>query len=263
MQLYQAILFLFTVLVACTVGYAQLDNPSPLKANRPGISESPGLVIPGALQVESGHTLRKNKSGAIETFNYTYNTVTLRYGVNEHFEFRLRNDYLGTREKIPSNNIDNTINGFGPFSFGASIKLSDQKGIVPDAYFIPTIKLRTGTSEFRPTYTSSDLVLTLGHALTEKLYMTNHIGETWNGQSPDAIFAYILCFDIVLSKRASCFVESYNYFPEDSGAEYNWDAGFYYRITPLIQLDVSVGTGLFKDAEDIFLDGGITARFFR
>ena len=243
-------------------GQAQPEEPSPLKANRPGVSESPGLVIPGALQIETGYSLRKNKALGIETFNYTYNTLTLRYGVSKHFELRLRNDYLGNREVDP-NNTTATVHGFGPLSLGASIQVSTQKGIVPDAYFIPSLRFKTGASEFRPTYTSPDMVLALGHALNKKWHITNHIGATWDGQSPKAIFSYILCFDIVLGKRASCFVESYNYFKTNSRAQFNWDAGFYYRITALIQLDVSVGTGISATAEDLFLDGGITARLFK
>ncbi len=244
-------------------GQAQPEEPSPLKANRPGVSESPGLVIPGALQIETGYSLRKNKALGIETFNYIYNTLTLRYGVSKHFELRLRNDYLGNREIDPNNTTVNTVNGFGPLSLGASIQVSTQKGILPDAYFISSLRFKTGASEFRPTYTSPDMVLALGHSLNEKWYMTNHIGAAWDGRSPDAIFAYVLCFDIELNNNASCFVESYNYFKNKSPAQFNWDAGFYYRITALIQLDVSVGTGISATAEDLFLDGGITARLFK
>ena len=206
---------------------------------------------------------KKKQNNGIEIINYTYNTLSLRYGVNEHFELRLRNDYLGNREIDPNNTKVNTVNGFGPLSLGASIQVSIQKGILPDAYFISSLQFKTGASEFRPTYTSPDMVLALGHALNEKWYMTNHIGAAWDGRSPDAIFAYVLCFDIELSNNASCFVESYNYFKKKSPAQFNWDAGFYYRITALIQLDVSVGTGISATAEHLFLDGGITARLFK
>ena len=69
---FKKLFFLIFFLGISQQALTQTDAPSPLKANRPGVSESPGLAIPGALQVESGYSLRKNQNNGIEIINYTY-----------------------------------------------------------------------------------------------------------------------------------------------------------------------------------------------
>lgn len=241
--------------------FPQSDHSSVLKANRPGISESPGLVIPGALQIETGSTIRKNKEGNTKITNYIFNTLSLRYGINEKFELRFKSDYVGTKE---TTGTDKTLkNGWAPFSFGMSFQLMDQKGFIPEIFFIPNIRFRTGSSPFKAPYTSGDMTLAMGHELNKVFYLTYHAGVSWDGASPEAIFSYMLCLDVALNDNTSIFIESYNYFVENRGTSCNGDAGIYYRLTPAIQVDVSAGTGLNRKADDFFVDGGFTIRLIK
>lgn len=241
--------------------FSQSNVTVPLVANRPGVSESPGLVIPGALQIETGSTLRTNKSGNVEYADYVFNTISLRYGINERLELRIKNDYIGNKEMIGVTKISDQ--GFAPLSLGLSIQLTDQKGIIPEIYFIPNIHLKSGSSQYKPAYTSADMTISMGHELNNMFYLTNHIGVGWDGITPETTLSYMLCLDVTLNNRTFVFIESYNYFVEHGKNTYNWDAGIYYRITPRFQVDMSVGTGLNKIADDFFLDGGFTIRLIK
>jgi hypothetical protein len=252
------ILFALFLSVAALSAIAQADSKPELVTDRPDQTEAPVLVPRGGLQVETGFVYEKD----LKTVNFTYNTTLIKYGVNENFELRFITEYLGQRTKIDENTLLK-MQGFSPLAMGVKIKIADAKGIWPQAALIGHINLKSGSKEFAPDYTAADFRFTFANSLSDKLSLSYNLGAEWNGETPDATFLYTLSLGYTISSRVGMYVEGYSFFPEKSRADNRVDAGLTYKITPVVQWDISGGIGLSSNAPDSFLSTGISFRLFK
>jgi hypothetical protein len=231
-----------------------------LVTDRPDQSNTPLLVPKGALQIETGFLAEQANSAAFRQTNYTYNSSLLKYGINENFEFRFNTVYEGTRT-IKSDVVNTS--GMGPMSVGMKIKLAEASGVWPQAAVITNINLKTGSNEFAPSYTATDITLSCAHTLTDRLSLTYNTGVKWNGDSPEATFLYTLSFGYAFNSKLAVFGESYGFFPEAHIADHRLDAGLTYKIAPMVQYDISSGLGLSKNSPNYFISTGLTLRLFK
>ena len=253
MNLKGIVVVVVLTLVAELNSFAQVQD---ISTDRPDQSNTPQLVPKGALQVETGFLVEKDNSGATVTKNFTYNNTLLRFGINQNFEMRLNTLYQGSST---SSDI-NTIQGFGPLSVGMKIKLSDKNGFWPQTSFITHINLRSGSNEFKPSYLSNDLTLSCAHDLSERWSLTYNGGFAWNGESPEAVLFYAVSAGFNISEKFSLFAESYAFIQNKYDPRV--DAGLTYRITPLVQFDVSGGLTLSAINSSQFLSTGLSIRLF-
>jgi hypothetical protein len=121
----KAIKILMTItikLIVCkSLIYAQ-----EIVTDRPGQSNTPALIPPGAFQVETGFILEEDRLGGNRTVNYTYNSTLLKLGVNNNFEGRINFCYLGLHHVDDNTPVSK---GPGPVSLGAKIKLAEENGV--------------------------------------------------------------------------------------------------------------------------------------
>ena len=234
-----------------------------LVTDRPDQTEAPVLVPKGAIQVETGFQIETDRQKNIETKNYTYNTTLLKYGVNEHFELRLINEYLGTSTHVEGDTKTTKVSGLSPLALGVKIKLAEEKGFWPQAAFIGHVNLVSGSTEYEPDYTAADFRFTFAHTLSEKFSLSYNLGAEWDGETPDAAFLYTLSLGYRLNDRIGTFIEGYSFFPEHSKADNRVDAGVTFLITPLVQWDISGGLGLSDNAPDGFVSTGLSFRLFQ
>ena len=239
----------------------QTEKPE-IVTDRPDQTEAPVLVPKGGLQVETGFVFEKDREEDIDVTNFAYNTTLVKYGVNEFFELRFITEYLGENAKV-AENPTSKIQGFSPFALGVKIKVSDERGIWPQAAFIGHINLRSGSEEFIPSYTAADFRFTFAHTLSEKFALSYNLGAEWDGESPEAAFLYTLSVGYVITNKLGMFVESYAFFPEDSKGDHRIDAGFTYKFSPVFQWDISGGVGVSRNAPDSFLSTGVSFRLFK
>lgn len=242
------------------VAHAQTEKPE-IVTDRPDQTEAPVLVPRGGLQIETGFIYEKDQEHDLETTNITYNTTLIKYGVNESLELRFITEYLGEQAQLGE--TEEKVRGFSPMSLGVKLKIAEEQGFWPQAAMIGHIALRTGSEVFEPSYTAADFRFTFAHTLSEKFALSYNLGAEWNGETPDAAFLYTLSLGYVISTRAGIFIEGYSFFPEDSKADNRVDAGFTYKITPVVQWDVSGGIGLSSNAPDSFVSTGISFRLFK
>jgi hypothetical protein len=240
-------------------GFAQ--DKAPLVTDRPDQTEAPILVPRGALQVETGFQIENDRANGIKDREITYNTTLVKYGVNENLELRVINEYLGTDIGIGSE--EKKFSGFSPLALGVKIKMSEAKGIWPDAALIGHINLATGTNEYQPDNTAADFRFTFSNKLTDKLALSYNVGAEWDGEIPGATFLYTLSLAYGFSERLGGFIEGYSFFPERSKADNRVDAGLTFLITPVVQWDVSAGLGLSKISPDSFISTGFSFRVFK
>jgi len=99
--------------------------------------------------------------------------------------------------------------------------------------------------------------------LSDRWSLSYNLGAKWNGESPEAIFLYTLSLGYSFTNKFAAFLESYSFFPEETKADNRFDGGFTYKITPVIQFDVSGGMGLSDNAPDYFLSTGASVRMFK
>jgi hypothetical protein len=253
------VLLIAAVIIIHSLVFGQ-EKPE-LVTDRPDQTEAPSLVPAGGLQIETGFVYEKDGEKNVSTTNVTYNTTLLKYGVNDHFELRFITEYLGERTHAPE--TTSKVNGFSPLAMGVKIRLADQKGFWPQAALIGHVNLKTGSRAFEPNYTAADFRFTFAHTLSKKLSLSYNVGAEWNGETPEAAFLYTLSVGYSINSRAGLFLESYSFFPEESKADNRADAGFTYKITPVVQWDISAGVGLSKNAPDTFISTGISFRLFK
>jgi hypothetical protein len=101
------------------------------------------------------------------------------------------------------------------------------------------------------------------HTLSDKFSLSYNVGAAWNGTTPEATFLYTLALGYSISNKLAVFIESYSFFPEASKADNRFDAGFTYKITTVVQFDISGGIGLSDNSPDSFLSTGISFRLFK
>jgi hypothetical protein len=255
------LIFIFLLVVTAFFASAQTEKPE-IVTDRPDQTEAPSLVPKGGLQVELGTSVENDKSAGVKYTNFTYSTALIKYGVNENFELRLITEYLGARAKV-AETPSSTINGLSPLALGVKIKLAEEKGFWPQTSLIGHINLKSGSSEFAPDYTAADFRFTFAHTLGENFSLSYNLGAEWNGETPDATFLYTLSLGYVITPKLGAFLESYSFFPEESKADHRLDAGVTYKISPVVQFDVSGGIGLSENAPDSFISTGISFRLFK
>ena len=258
------IIILVIILFLVVVGFMASGQvkKADIVTDRPDQTEAPVLIPPGSVQVETGFFFEQDRNQQIEVTNITYNTTLIKYGVNDNLEFRFITEYLG--EYVKDSEAQATrINGFSPIAIGAKIKLADESGFWPQAALIGHINLKTGYKEFAPSYTAADFRFTFSHALSDRWALSYNVGAEWNGETPEAIFLYTLSFGYAVTDKLAVFAEGYSFFPEETKADNRIDGGFTYKITPVIQFDVSGGIGLSENAPDYFVSTGASFRLFR
>jgi hypothetical protein len=231
-----------------------------IATDRPDQANTPVLVPKGVLQIETGVIVEKDNTDKHERINYTYNNSLLKFGVNENFEVRLAVGYLGLKQVSDAIPVRK---GFGPVAVGVKIKLADQDSIWPQAALISNVTLKTGTAEFQPPFTSTDVTLALSRSFGSKLSLSINSGVKWNGDTPEAVWLYAVSVGYNLTNRLSAFVESYGFCPEAHQADHRADFGVTYKILPQLQLDASGGIGLSENSKKIFISTGLSVRLFK
>jgi hypothetical protein len=244
-----------SLLFICVQAIAQTPE---ISTDRPDQSNTPLLIPKGALQIETGFIVEKQKTLLFTQRNFTYNNTLLRFGINDHFEVRLNTLYQG----VSASSDMTPSNGFGPVSVGLKIKLADERGLWPQTSILSHINLRSGTTQFKPSHTSNDITLACSHELNERLSLTYNFGVKWDGESPVATTLYALSFAFDITDKLAAFVESYAFLPEERKSDQRIDAGITYNINPLLQWDLSGGLGVSENAPDNFLSTGLSIRLF-
>lgn len=255
---------LLAAILCCGSAIVKAQDREPIVTDRPDQTEAPSLVPAGGLQIETGFVYEVDTQEGIRAKNITYNTTLVKYGVNENFEIRLVSEYLGTRAELNESTVAE-VQGIGPLTLGVKIRLSDEKGIIPQAALIGHINLRTGSREYQPQRTSADFRFTCAHTLSEKFSLGYNVGAEWSGDGEfsGATFLYTASIGYTISERVGVFVESYAFFPEREKADHRFDGGLTYKFSPVVQWDLSAGIGLTDNAPDSFIGTGLSVRLFK
>ncbi|MFL1896052.1 transporter [Aquimarina sp. 2-A2] len=231
-----------------------------LVTDRPDQTESALTVPKNHLQIETGAAYENNGDDNFREKSFTYNTTLLRYGILDNMELRLGWDFTEVETEINQREIPNVLSGFSPLSIGAKIEIADEDSWKPQMAVLTHLYLPfTASNDYKPETTGVDLFMLFSHTLSDKSSVSYNLGASWGDDSPEATYKYTLAYGYGLTDTIGLYAEIYGGLPENNKANYFWDAGLTYLISPAIQLDATVGTS-FTEGQNLLLSGGISIR---
>jgi len=229
--------------------------------DRPDQTESSALVPKLFLQVETGALYETLELHNIKSKTTTFNTTLLRYGLLDNLELRVGFSNSEIKQEFNGNNLSDVVSGFSPLSIGVKIGVTGEKGLLPEIAFLSHINFPfLASQDFKTKSTSIDFRFSFAHTLSEKSSLGYNIGMFWDGDITTANYIYTIAYGYSISEKVGTFLEIYGDLPEDSHFNHLWDAGFTYLINDNIQLDISGGTGITQNVQDLHLSAGISFR---
>ncbi len=241
----------------------------PLVTDRPDFTEASSTVGKGRVQLESGYTYIRDRSGGALNTLHSYPEALLRIGLfADWFELRLGQNFGNAR----SSSIDGveTSSGATDLYLGVKLGLTEQKGVFPEVALVLQSQLPSGSHEFTTGQTHPGANLLYGWDVIEDRLTLG--GSTQANRALDdtghahVLFAQSLTVGYTLTERLGAYTEWFALFPsgavaEDSGPEHYFNGGFTYRVTPNFQLDIRAGVGLNERASDFFAGTGFAVRY--
>lgn len=246
----------FLIVYLCSyVLYAQSESEE-LITDRPDQTESSHLVPKGTIQVETGFVLEEDH----EQTNYTYNTSLFRIGINEHFEFRVITELIGSRFTDVLGN-ETTVSGLAPFTLGTKIFIAEADGWIPQVAFFTHVTFRNGKEEFKQDYIASDFRFAVEYDLGDRFSLGTNLGVEWGGVSPNATGIYTLVLGMGATERLGFFAEFYGFVTEQiDQPDHRFNGGLTYLIADRLQFDFSAGVGISDISPDHFISTGLSFR---
>lgn len=226
---------------------------NPLVTDRPGEgTDSPVLVSPGFVQLESGFFFQRDQTeGGEKATLIKLPTSLFRVGVLENFELRISRDILSDGEET----------GVGPLNVGTKIGIAQEKKALPTLALLASLTLpSTGSEVYETHFAQPSFKLLINKTVTDFLAFTINLGAQWENDQPWAVYTYAWSFDMSLSDQMGAFVEFYGFLPEESNNDHLLNYGFAYLLGQNVQLDISSGVAFNAEAPDYFVGAGISWR---
>jgi hypothetical protein len=238
----------------------EVSASQELVTDRPDATEAPTVVPAGSLQVETGALFTSFEKDNTLTESFTYNTTLLRYGILDNVELRVGWNLEENQTTIDSEETETATARFSPLLFGAKVAIAPENGWKPEIGLIGHLFLPfTAPKDVRPQYTSADFRFAFNHTLSDRSGIAYNLGAQWESDDPEIAYIYTLAYGYSFTDKFGTYVELYGNFPEDSKANHFWDAGVTYLVTPLMQLDATVGQSI-TDGQDILVSVGLSFR---
>lgn len=223
-----------------------------IQADRPDQTETPFVTPKGMFQMEVGFTYQKNEG---ENRNFSLPSVLWKYGINEHFEWRIITEYA--KEK----SMENQTSGISPVAIGCKIKISEEKGIWPKTSFIGHLSFpNLASKSYKINVVAPNFRFTMQHTLSSKLTLGYNMGAEWDGISPEPTYIYTLTTGYSFTKHLGSYVEIFGFAPQSEVAYHSLDGGFTYLLSDNFMLDASAGFGLTPEASRYYLALGTSFR---
>ena len=231
-------------------GYGQLAAQDEIVTERPTQSESSITLPLQAFQLETGFVrLYDNTEDAY------WVGALMRYGLFKGFELRLGTAFGGYHE-----DSSNTV-GLNPLEIGFKSYITKQKGFLPEISFVGTLIIPgIAKSELDVDNPAPVFKFAFTNVITPVFSIGYNVGGIWNGDGAVPTWFYTFVVNASITNKLGCFLEPYGYYAKGAIPINMINAGFAYKITPLIQADISGGIGLNDISPDGFISVGFSFR---
>ncbi len=235
--------------------------------DRPHFAEAASLVGLGRVQVETGYSYFREANSGTTVQKHSFPEPLFRIGMfQEWFEFRFAYNYL--IEETVDLTGRNVLRGSDDIYIGAKIALTEQSGILPEFTIFPQMRVPSG----HPNFTAGEVLPGMNFAyawmITEKLEL--EVNTVLNRRRDDGLDHYYvelfqpINFEYNLHEKLMVFNEFILISPVgalNASCQYYQHAGFHFFILPNLQLDIHVGVGLNRAADDFFGGNGLSWRW--
>ncbi len=246
-----------------------------LCTDRPGFSDAVCVVLRGQIQLETGYSFTYDKENETRTKNHLLGEFSLRNGLVENFELRLKwagfsmtESHFEGSSRFSGRNIMQTDHedGATDMSIGFKSQLLKQDGLIPNLSIIPAISIPTGTNSKSTGDVDPEIRLAWNYSLSEKLTVYGVGLATWLTDGEEHRFfqsgASLAAF-YQFTPKLGGFVEYYGLYPStrDGDCQHNIDFGPVILVNENFQIDIRVGVGLNEEAPDFQAGIGACYRF--
>ena len=160
--------------------------------------------------------------------------------------------------------------GAGDSELGAKINLIERAdGWRPELALLGGLSLPTGDHGFSSDGVDPSFLVAFAHELLPRLSLGYNVGAAWESSADqpdrDAFLVYSLVLGVRLTDRLGTFLEFFGD-RQTTGliaTSASVDGGLTLLLTDIVQLDVSVGSGLWGPTDDVFVSAGLSFRLPR
>ena len=264
--------FVFAIF-AFNFAFAQQETATQtseeMNADRPGKGDAAKVVSQGTFQAEIGLQFENDETNFASFKTYHLPETTLRYGLLEFAELRVRAQLDHHVTDLKSNlqpENRNTDTGLNDVMVGTKLQFLKNSGFIPDAALQADFKLPVGDETLKTGKVEPKIRLNFQNKLTEGLSLNYNIGLEWEenlsfleNEKYNHIGLYTLALQYQFTESFMAFAEAYGEF-EDKDMRQSFDAGVAYKLLPNLQLDAYTGFGLSEEALDLFVSAGVSFR---
>lgn len=243
------------------------DLDEPLVTDRPDFTEASSTVGQGVAQIEFGYTFTSDSESGTRVRSHSLGEPLLRYGILADW-LELRLGLFPIVERTSSGGRTNTTAGTEDLYLGLKIGLTPQEGPLPEMALIPQMTVPTGSSAFTNDEVLPGVNWIYGWELTESLSTagSTQINRTIDEGTGRAYSEIAQSWTVAssLNDRLGAYTEWFALFPHSADTarvEHYVNGGFTYLVNNDVQLDVRVGKGLNRAADDWFAGAGMSVRF--
>ena len=218
----------------------------PINTDRPDQSDGTYTLPKNYYQLETGVLYGR------ESDDYFYHNIMLRYGLSSKTELQLLLDY-GTR---------NTETGIMPAGLSVKQQLLSQKSPLPDITAVVNLRFQfLATNNFKPDKLPVDFLLAFENELSDQFSAGYNFGLSFDGESTRNDWVLTTSVSWAPVKEVAFFSEYFSRFSGISSPDHNIDAGILWLLKNNLQLDIGVGSTIFKDRKNQFITMGVSYRF--
>jgi outer membrane putative beta-barrel porin/alpha-amylase len=247
----------------------EAEEPDTIQTDRPDFTEASTTVGKGRIQLESGYTFTRDRSGGVTASNHSYPEALLRIGMfADWFELRVGQNFATNRSEVGA--FTDSLSGAEDLYLGVKLGLTEQQKILPEMALILQTTVPSGHSDLTAKKMQPGFNWLYGwDVISDRLTLG---ASTQANKSFDALnhgyveLAQSVTVGYGLTDRLRAYTEWFAFFPCGAiapgvAAQHYFDGGFTYLVTPNFQLDIRGGVGLSRQADDFFVGSGFAVRY--
>jgi Putative MetA-pathway of phenol degradation len=245
------------------------DGEQPLVTDRPDFTEASTTVGQGRVQLEAGFTYTRDRTGGSTRIDRSFPEALLRIGAfADWFELRIAQNYNSSRTSVgvPTESLA----GRDDLYLGTKLALTEQRAYLPELAIIFQTTVPTGAATLTEHQVLPGINFLFGWDIIKDVldcggsFQANRAID--GDRHPYIELAQSFTIGYGLTSKLGAYTEWYALYPTGTTApgttaQHYFDGGFTYKFTPNFQLDVRVGWGLTKSADDFFAGTGFSVRY--
>ena len=264
---------------------ANWDPMKLINTDRPDFTDVATVVGKGVTQFETGWSYRNHGDPAGAFDRNTLPEILVRHGINDRFEWRIKWDlgWTNTTYRDYATGQSQTVDGSSDIQLGFKRILVDQDDWVPLQTVVTRLWVPTGSQAYSANTIQGGFTYIYNWQVRRWWFIRGATGCDWlttpvpvfgpPGMSPQPISGYQRDSNILgsqsissyfqLTQQIGMFAEWFMFFHQglaDNRDDNFLDYGWYYYITPNLQLDARIGWRLGGTNDEYFTGAGLSWR---